>query len=81
MHPPSLGLSRGHFYFAQRGHYHFAATAHSLHVSLHVPHVSLHVPHVSLHIAAHGHFRGMSVLLCSDTGFAGDSMVLRVHYA
>jgi hypothetical protein len=26
LHPPSLGLSRGHFYFAQRGHYHFAAT-------------------------------------------------------
>jgi len=25
-HPTSLGLSRGHFYFAQRGHYHFAAT-------------------------------------------------------
>jgi hypothetical protein len=24
--PPSLGSSRGHFYFAQRGHYHFAAT-------------------------------------------------------
>ena len=29
MHPPSLGLSRGHFYFAQRGHYHFAATGYS----------------------------------------------------
>src|SRR5689334_13054831 len=28
MHPQSLGLSRGHFYFAQRGHYHFAATVH-----------------------------------------------------
>jgi hypothetical protein len=26
LHPPSLGLSRGHFYFAQRGHYHFAVT-------------------------------------------------------
>src|ERR1019366_4906587 len=26
LHPQSLGLSRGHFYFAQRGHYHFAAT-------------------------------------------------------
>ena len=26
MHPQSLGLSRGHFYFAQRGHYHFAAS-------------------------------------------------------
>src|ERR1700681_152204 len=24
--PHSLGLLRGHFYFAQRGHYHFAAT-------------------------------------------------------
>ena len=23
-HPTSLGLSRGHFYFAQSGHYHFA---------------------------------------------------------
>ena len=27
LHPQSLGLSRGHFYFAQRGHYHFAATS------------------------------------------------------
>src|ERR1039458_10642762 len=27
LHPQSLGLSRGHFYFAQRGHYHFAASA------------------------------------------------------
>src|ERR1017187_8348750 len=25
-HPPSLGLSTGHLYFAQIGHYHFAAT-------------------------------------------------------
>jgi hypothetical protein len=26
LHPPSLRLSRGHFYVALRGHYHFAAT-------------------------------------------------------
>jgi hypothetical protein len=26
LHPQSLGLSRRHFYFAQRRHYHFAAT-------------------------------------------------------
>src|ERR1019366_7104730 len=59
LHPQSLGLSRGHFYFAQRGHYHFAASA--------GPPVNTRLSMPIARLGSHAKRRGLALLVWPPT--------------